>query len=153
MNKHNQLYTLIGFIVGFLVALTSIGLTNQTPHMRDHSQNSSEHMHTGNIVIEQNPPTIEMEATNISGNNVDIYLTTTNFTFAPEHADQEHVSGEGHVHIYVDDIKIGRAYGEWFHIPNLAPGTHTIRARLSTNNHKTYSDINGPIETSINVEI
>jgi hypothetical protein len=68
-----------------------------------------------------------------SGWNVEI--VTKNFRFAPEHASQDHISGEGHAHLYIDNKKIRRLYGEWTHVDNLKPGRHKIRVNLNANNH------------------
>lgn len=44
-------------------------------------------------------------------------------------------NGEGHAHIYIDDVKIGRVYGEWYHLAtanlNLSPGSHVVRVDLN----------------------
>ena len=53
-----------------------------------------------------------------------------------------HIAGEGHAHIYVDGVKIGRVYGQWFHLNtaslNLTSGDHTILVNLNGNDHRPY---------------
>lgn len=69
-------------------------------------------------------------------------IDTENFEFAPESASSEFEMGEGHAHVFVDDVKISRAYGEYYHLPRLDPGKHRIRVTLNTNNHQEYA-LNG----------
>jgi len=76
----------------------------------------------------------------MSGWNVAIQ--TTNFRFSPENASMGHVDGEGHAHIYVDGKKIGRMYGDWYHLPALGAGEHTIMVTLNGNDHVDWM-VNG----------
>lgn len=71
-------------------------------------------------------------------------MKTANFRFAPEHASQDHMDGEGHAHIYVDGVKINRVYGPWYHLGELTPGMRTVRVILSANNHDEYA-LNGEV--------
>jgi hypothetical protein len=65
-----------------------------------------------------------------------LQVQVENFRFAPEHASTPHVPGEGHAHLFIDGKKITRLYGEWYHIPNLTPGTHKITVTLNANSHE-----------------
>ena len=67
-----------------------------------------------------------------------VNVQTTNFTFAPGQSGQPHTMGEGHAHLYIDDEKAARLYGDWYHIPELPPGSHELRVTLNTNNHAIY---------------
>ena len=64
------------------------------------------------------------------------------------------VYGEGHAHVYVDDYLLSRAYSEWYHLPNLKPGTHTVYVTLNGNDHTEYISGNTVVgaHLSINVE-
>ncbi len=83
---------------------------------------------------------------------VNLHLMTTNFRFAPMSVDRHSTLGEGHVHLYVDGTKVGRAYGEWVHLM-VEPGEHTIRAVLSANDHSTWSADGHAIEASAVVKV
>lgn len=83
---------------------------------------------------------IEVTPDNMKEREYILHLQTQNFTFAPESVGQEDVPGEGHAHVFVDDVKIGRAYGPWFHIPKLEPGEHQVKVTLNWNQHDEYSD-------------
>ena len=85
----------------------------------------------------------------VSGMNV--HLTTTNFTFAPQEVGGAHVPGHGHAHIYVDGVKVGRLYGEHYHLGSIGPGEHRLRATLNANTHEEYAVGGAVVEDSITV--
>ena len=91
----------------------------------------------------------------MAGYNVQI--KTKNFKWAPNHASMAHRKGEGHAHIYVDGVKIGRVYGEWYHLNvaslNLAPGDHTVLVNLNGNDHKAYVVNGNLLEAKGNINI
>ena len=87
----------------------------------------------------------------VSGMNV--RLTTTNFTFAPQEVGGAHMPGHGHAHIYVDGVKVGRLYGEHYHLGSIAPGEHRLRATLNANTHEEYAVGGAVVEDSITMEV
>jgi uncharacterized membrane protein YphA (DoxX/SURF4 family) len=87
----------------------------------------------------------------MSGWNVE--LLTENFTFAPESASRDHVAGQGHAHLLINDKKVARVYGPWFHIPNIPVGSHTITATLNANNHSQLAVDNIPVADSVELEV
>ena len=86
------------------------------------------------------PPALRMEIIPdpMKKRNYTLHLITKNFRFAPEAVSTAAVMGEGHAHLYIDDILIQRIYGEWHHIPALKPGVHKIYVTLNFNNHDEY---------------
>lgn len=92
------------------------------------------------VVVE--PLTVAVTATPDPMTGVNVEVTTTGFTWAPEHASGEPVEGEGHAHLYVDGEKVGRLYTPWFHVGGLAPGDHEVRVTLNGNDH-TDLDVDG----------
>lgn len=96
-----------------------------------------------NIPADQAPSvSIDVERDPMMPTHFNVHITTEDFTFAPEHVSGDHVLGEGHAHVFVDDVKISRSYGNWYHLPRLSPGTHTIKVTLNTNDHREYA-VNG----------
>ncbi len=71
-----------------------------------------------------------------------LHVQTDNFTFAPENVNGPMVANQGHAHIFVDGEKLARLYGPYFHLSDMAPGSHVVKVTLNTNNHETYS-VNG----------
>ncbi len=99
-----------------------------------------QHQHGDMLEVTWSPvPTVTLQvgADPISGWN--IQAVPTGHRLAPEHASTEPIDGEGHMHLYVDGVKVARLYGEWFHLPALAPGDHEIRVELSANDHSVLA--------------
>ncbi len=82
---------------------------------------------------------VSMDAQPDEVSGVNIRLDTNNFTFSPKNAGLDHVQGEGHAHIYVDGQKVGRLYGEYFHLDHISAGEHTLRVTLNGNTHTDYA--------------
>ena len=85
---------------------------------------------------------MEIFADPMKERNYSLHLITENFRFAPESVSMKPVFGEGHAHLYIDDVLISRIYGPWQHIPALKPGVHKIYVTLNLNNHDEYM-VNG----------
>jgi hypothetical protein len=68
-----------------------------------------------------------------------LQVQVDNFRWAPEHANQAHVPGEGHAHLYVNGKKITRLYGEWYYLEHLRPGENKITVTLNANTHADYA--------------
>lgn len=76
----------------------------------------------------------------MSGYN--IHIKTKGFKWAPQRASMAHRAGEGHAHIYLDGVKLGRVYSNWYHLStanlNLKPGSHVLKIDLNGNDHIPY---------------
>ena len=83
--------------------------------------------------------TVSVEAVLDPVAGVNVRLATESFTFAPEQAGLDHVPGVGHAHLYLDGVKLGRLYGEHYHIGDIGPGERTIRVTLNANTHASYA--------------
>ena len=94
---------------------------------------------------------VEAKLDELSGLNLKI--TTTGFTFAPENAGGEHVPDEGHAHVYVDGVKDNRVYGHYYHLSGLDPGERTIRITLSANSHEQYAKGEHPVEVTTTIVV
>lgn len=120
----------IGMIIGNMEA--EVVSTNQMQHA-DHDQ-----LEVGDW---QNIPSIDLQIFEDEKGAYNGRIIVENFTFSPENAGKEHVDGEGHVHLYINDKKITRLYGEWFHIPSdwLQEGENMLMATLNSNDHNDYA--------------
>lgn len=67
-----------------------------------------------------------------------LFVRTTGFRWAPEHASGKHRQGEGHAHLYIDGVKLTRLYGRAYYLAELTPGRHVIRVSLNGNDHGEY---------------
>lgn len=81
-----------------------------------------------------------------------LHLMTTNFAFAAERAGGPHVPGEGHAHIYVNGAKVARAYGNWFHLETLPPGTVEIEVTLNSNDHRALMVGDAPLSATVSFQ-
>ena len=101
--------------------------------------NPMDHEHSKNVEWEGD----EQPSLYLSVQPHDIYgwvviYNANNFTFNAENASNQHIPGEGHGHLYVNDVKIARLYGEPYYLRDLNMGANTIRITLNTNNHLSY---------------
>ena len=95
---------------------------------------------------------ISVEPDPLGGAN--LFITgTKGFTFAPQNAGASHIGGEGHAHVYVNDVKVSRVYGKAFQLGRMAEGMNKVRVTLNANDHSEYT-WNGEVvqaTTSINI--
>ena len=145
------------FDTGFLVEPAYEGLPNGvylsvTRASADAQQGAgSGHEHGG--VVETSGMSVDVTAEVDPIDGINVRITPTGFVFAPEKVNQADVDGEGHAHIYVDGEKVGRAYGEWFHLKGVAPGRHEIRVTLQTNGHSEYVVGGQPVQAATTVSV
>ena len=106
--------------------------------------------------IEANKPypnvNLEIYEDNMDGYN--LFIKLENFILTPMDVGKKNKSNSGHVYLYVNDIKIGRVYSNWFHIPgryfNLKE--NIIRITLNSNLHDSFAINGNPIESEIKVK-
>ncbi len=106
------------------------------PH--DHSSHAHGPVDSPGMAVD-----LEVEIDAVSGVNVQII--PTGFYFTPESVNADHVDGEGHAHVYVNGVKLGRVYTEWIHLPGLEPGEHNIAVTLNANTHADYTSNGLPV--------
>ena len=82
-----------------------------------------------------------------------VIYNANNFTFNAENASSQHIQGEGHGHLYVNDVKIARLYGEPHYLRDLNMGANTIRITLNTNNHLSYVFNGAAIEKNVEIVV
>ena len=82
-----------------------------------------------------------------------LHIGVTGFVFDPEGVNGPHVPGHGHAHVYVNGVKMPRAYSPWVQLLALPKGTHEIRVTLNANDHLQLARNGQPIEATIPVVI
>lgn len=75
------------------------------------------------------------------------------FTFAPAKVNAPNVAGEGHPHVYVNGVRLGRLYSPYLHLGKLAPGTNEVRVTLNANMHQEYAHNGETIEAAATIQI
>ena len=98
--------------------------------------------HPGHKIEAEAPyPTITLKLIKDSMDGYNLFIELNNFTLAPEQVGKNNKSNTGHLHLYVNDIKIARVYSHWFHIPeryfNLKE--NLIRVTLNANMHGGFT--------------
>ena len=66
-------------------------------------------------------------------------MSEQNFTFAPGSVGGAAVPGEGHWHIYVDDLYVDYSATGTVDLVGVSPGNHILRAELVNNDHSVLS--------------
>lgn len=134
------------FDVGFLVEPAYEGQPNgvylsvtRASDDHDGSRHAASGSHDHGGMVETSGMSVEVTAEVDPIDGINVRIIPTGFVFAPERVNQADVDGEGHAHVYVDGEKVGRAYGEWFHLKGVAPGEREIRVTLQTNGHSEYA--------------
>ena len=132
------------FDVGFLVEPAYEGQPNGvylsvTRANGGASGQASEGGHDHGGTVETSGMSVEVTAEVDPIDGINVHIIPTGFVFAPERVNQADMDGEGHAHVYVDGEKVGRAYGERFHLKGVAPGEREIRVTLQTNGHSEYA--------------
>lgn len=147
---------LLALVVGFIGGMTVTKFKSGDVAMSGDDSKGSAHMHDMLYEVPAGVavPTLAMTVHEDPKSGYNIELTTTNFTFAPEHASTEAVAGEGHAHIYVDGVKINRVYGNWYHLGTVGGvGEHEVRVELSANDHSAYAHNGEKIEAITTVVV
>ena len=82
-----------------------------------------------------------------------LQILVRNFDFAPASINGEARVGEGHAHVYVNGVKIGRVYGPWFHLPAalFASGENEVRVTLNANDHGEWTVGGEPVASTVRV--
>ncbi len=142
-------------LVGFaaLLAVILIPYSAAAKHNHRAATADSTGKHTAVAVDDwERQPALELSVSATDSGGWNLHIRTEHFRFAPEHADGQHVRGEGHAHLYVDGRKAGRIYGNWHYIPPLPAGTHELRVTLNANHHGPYTAQGVPISAELTVE-
>jgi hypothetical protein len=147
--KHGIVLSIAVFLIGGLAGtqLGSVTATSAQQTLDTYPVDLSlagQHRHDRLTLAPEDAPSLNISVTpgTMMTTHFNVHIMTENFAFAPGKVGSSHVFGEGHAHVFVDDVKISRAYGPWYHLPRLDPGTHTIRVTLNTNDHREYA-VNG----------
>lgn len=113
------------------------------------------HMHPmgEEIVTDPGAPGISITVNEDPMSGYNILSALENFTINANAAGRAHVPGEGHLHLYIDDVKATRVYGIWHYLPPLAPGLHKVRMALYTNDHRPYVKNGAPVANEVEVMV
>lgn len=145
-----------GLVLGQVLADDSETTTaySEDTHSDDEDHSSSSEVHTHplrDVAAEDAPKIMNLVVEKDAKAGWNVSFDTENFRFAPEKASSDHVLGEGHAHIYVDDEKLSRLYSEDYYIGHLDEGERVIRVTLNGNDHKDYAVDGVVVDASVSV--
>lgn len=120
--------------------------------------NHSEIEHNDKELVDPNvyaPRITKLEVFKDTMSGYNIRLDTLHMKFSPEQVGGPVTQNTGHIHVYVNDIKVGRGYSNWYHIPDsyFKTGTNTISVTLNANNHNTWWSKKGTLEAKASIEV
>ena len=126
------------FLTAAVLIFHGTGPAEAQSHKHGNAHGSAHGEHAKPIMIPAGPnaPSVSISVTKDAVGGWNVHIKTGNFKFAPEHASGKHIPGEGHAHIYVNDKKISRVYGPWFHLGSLPTDGANVKVTLNANDHR-----------------
>jgi len=104
------------------------------------------------IVAGPDVPALTLDVLPLEDGGSMLHVGFSDFALAPAAAGDAHVPGEGHFHLLVDGLEIARLYAEWYRLPALAAGVHSIVVTAYTNDHRPYETSEGPVTATAEIE-
>jgi hypothetical protein len=105
------------------------------------------------VTGEASIPAVDLRVTKDRLSGWNVQLETENFTFAPGSVGLTHEMGQGHAHLYINDRKADRLYGNYSHIGSLPAGEYTFRVTLNTNSHQVYAVDGEAISDEVTISV
>ena len=75
------------------------------------------------------------------------FIDLEGFVLSGEHASADHVEGEGHIHLYIDDLKVMRLYGRAAHLATIPAGEHVVRVHVEGGDFSESLRIRGTFQS------
>ncbi|NJK71900.1 MAG: hypothetical protein HC926_00185 [Synechococcaceae cyanobacterium SM2_3_60] len=139
-----------------LLAASASFAHETSPSQHSHGQHSHGHSHEHHHTEIEVPtgaavPSLDVVLHQDSLRGWNLEVITENFAFAPERINEagDNVN-EGHGHLYINDERQTRLYGNWYFLGELEPGD-TVRVTLNTNDHADIMHNGQRIEASATV--
>ena len=148
----------IGLIFGGGIGFTIAAANGITLDGHDHSAHGAaghggmEHGETLVLEPSATAPILAVTVTEDPMAGYNLHILTENFVFSPQNASLDHVAGEGHAHVYINGVKLGRFYGPWVHLDHLPEGEVTIEVTLNANDHRTLAVGDRPLARSVTIQ-
>jgi len=122
-------------------------------HSDDDHSGHDDHDHASVIEVADGAPVpaveIALDPTGTDG-LYNLSVTLTNFTITPENIDGDPVDNEGHMHLLIDGVKIGR-FTDLETTVQVPDGEHLVEVELNANNHSAYAVDGTPIRAGLTV--
>ena len=146
MTRQLILFSMLAWSLAMAMPAETAFAAGDHGHSQSHAHGDLRNVPDGHAV-----PTVKLEAARDASDGYNLHLMVENFTFSPARTGQHSAAVEGHAHLYVNGVKIGRVYGTWVHVPAklLKPGHNDIRVSLNDNQHGAWAHEGKAIEAVI----
>mgnify|MGYP006431634573 FL=1 len=81
----------------------------------------------------------------VKADGFEVEITVENFEFVVVDGMAPHVDGQGHAHIYLNGVKLGRLYENRFEVGSLPAGEYDLTVALNSNDHRPYVSGGAPV--------
>lgn len=149
----------IGLIFGGGIGFTIAAANGVSLDGHDHSDPAQhggmagmDHSEILSLDASDSSPTLSVMLHEDPASGWNLHIMTENFTFSPEHASLAHIEGEGHAHVYINGVKLGRFYGPWVHLDNLPEGEVTVEVTLNANDHRALAVGDTPLSQTLMIQ-
>ncbi len=140
----------LGFTIAAANGIT-LGGHDHGAHGHGDAQAGHDHTKMLSLPAGADSPTLSVHAMPDPMTGWNLHFMTENFTFAPEHASGANVPGEGHAHVYVNGVKLGRFYGPWVHLDHLPEGEVSVQVTLNANDHSPLAVEDVPVAETVTI--
>jgi hypothetical protein len=123
-----------------------------TESMSEESMSTDEHEHIETVEIDHDVPVVSIDVTE-SDEGWSVQIAITSFSIVAEDAEIDNPKRQGHAHVYVDGVKLGRAYAAHYLIGHLSVGDHVVRVELSTHEHQVLTAGGEPIDVTTTIQV
>ena len=139
-------------LISLLISLASTSVNAQAQIKGDHSH--SHHEHKAVMISNSQPvPSIDLVVHEDSMKGWNLQIKLNNFEFVAEMVNQENELNKGHAHLYINDKKITRIYGDWYYLGTLPRGRNKVKVELTTNSHQSLMYQGNFIEDTEIIEV
>jgi len=104
-----------------------------------------DHGMSNGIEVSPSPSISLARDPDVKANGFEVEIAVENFEFIVVDDMAPHVDGQGHAHIYLNGIKLGRLYEERFTVGGLPAGEYALTVALNSNDHRPYVSGGAPV--------
>lgn len=119
----------------------------------DHTHDAHSHDEPIEVEFAGPAPMLSVEVLPDPKSGYNAFIKVDGIVLSGEHASQDSVDGEGHLHIYVNGQKLGRLYGGATHIGALPEGDLEITVAAYSNDHQRYLVDGEPVEAQTTITV
>lgn len=100
----------------------------------------------------QADPSPQIQLSTTGGFNTDgshVVVSAENFIFTLIEDSAAHVANEGHAHVYLNGLKLGRIFEPSFALGPVLEGSYDLKVSLNSNNHRPYINDGLPVSSTL----